>query len=85
MECSVGPAQSDSLACCADSFPTQQLRLLSTGSLAGTTLVALIGLVPAAENLERLLRFLRLGRRTEPEALKFGFTLVMIDEFWAIS
>ena len=55
------------MAFCADWFPTQQLKiakLLSPGSLAWTNRVALIGLVPAAENPQglgfRLLRFLRL-------------------------
>ena len=55
------------MASCADSFPTQQLKmakLLSPSSLACTHLVAPIGLVPAAENPQglgfRLSRFLRL-------------------------
>ena len=55
------------MASCADGFPTQQLKtvkLLSPGSLALTDLVALFGLVPAAENPQglgfRLSRFLRL-------------------------
>ena len=52
---------------CADGLPTQQLKtakLLSPGSLAWTNLVALLGLVPAAEKPQglgfRLSRFLRL-------------------------
>ena len=55
------------MASCADRFPTQQLKtakLLSPGSLAWTNLVALVGLVPAAENPQglgfRLSRFVRL-------------------------
>ena len=55
------------MASCADWFPTQQLKtakLLSPGSLAWTNLVALVGLVPAAENPQglgfRLSRFVRL-------------------------
>ena len=55
------------MASCTDWFPTQQLKtakLLSPGSLAWTNLVALIGLVPVAENHQglgfRLSRFLRL-------------------------
>ena len=42
---------------CADGLPTQQLKtakLLSPGSLAWTNLVALLGLVPAAEKPQGL-------------------------------